>query len=163
MNSNVWISITALVGLLGSILTYYLGRQSKIDDILFRKGLPVAEKIVKLFQDIIESELYYYKFYQSNLSGFPTIDEAIHNFENLPGNYQKDYERIQLLMENREKLYEELKIARLYIKPNLLDDIKKYLDLGVFHYLSTAFTWDNFFEGFLVILLIGKYILQEID
>ena len=115
----------------------------------FSKGFPLAENLAKLFQDIVESKLYFYEFHQSNFSHISTIEEAIDKyFERLPGNYQKEYDHFQILMENREKLNEELKFAHLYLKPDLLNDTKKYWDLGLFHYKNAPFTWDDLYEEF---------------
>jgi len=131
------IFLTGIIAALSSFVSYIFGKRAKVNEIVLNKGFPVAEEIAVLFQNIVERDLRYYDFYAENFGHYKTLEEAIADaFEKLPSLYEKEYERINIHRKQMEELNNKLKIARLYLKPRVINNIQKYIDLGLFSYLT---------------------------
>lgn len=142
--------VIALVGIVSTIISYRLGKQGKIDEIVLKEGYPIANQVSILFQKISEDDQYYFDFYHNDsFQNIKDIEEFSAYFENLPGNFSEEYQRIDNLLKAREELKDQLKKARLYLNYAVIEDIQSYLKLDQFWYRTTAYTdHNNFYEAF---------------
>ena len=77
-----------------------------------------------------------------------SVEEFVEHFENQRGSFHDEYKKIDKLMKDRDRLKTQIKNARLYLKPDLIDDIQEYLDLDQFWYTTADFSHDTFYLDF---------------
>ncbi|MFH1931277.1 MAG: hypothetical protein ABIN18_06780 [Pseudomonadota bacterium] len=130
----VKIILPILTAIASAIITYFVTRKQKIDDVTIKRGIDVAEKLALTVQDIMKDEEYFYETYKRNYGHVADMEEAVHNFERMESLYSNDYERIRKLAENRKQAIDDLKIARLYLNNIIVEDIQAYVNIGLFSF-----------------------------
>jgi len=143
-NDIVKIGLPSFVlALISSVVAYYIGRRSKIDDLKIKKGFELIEDISNLFHDIAGSEEFFYDFYERNYGHMPDIGQAIDNFERQKLLFKQDYEHIEDLGKKRNELYNKLRVGVLYLNNNILEKMREYLDIGLFSYCHDCANFIN--------------------
>jgi len=132
------VGITAIGGLISSILTYHLGKRAKIDEEKIKRRFQIAEEVAVLLEYVIETDNYFYDFYRQNYGHVGRIETAIENFEQMRRLFQDEHARISQLMSKRDELRKRMLLSKLYLSGKFIRKSIEYLDLSAFHYIHNG-------------------------
>jgi len=149
------IGIPLLLGILGSVLSYYKGKRTKIIEIKIKKGFEIAEEISFLIHSINEIYDYLIDFYSKNYNSYKYSNKNIENFEDsIETIYSYESKQIDELNRLKEKLSNKRKIINIYSNSKLEIYIHEYLKNDNFKY-ETGVGFSDFYYSFF------KHILDD--
>lgn len=140
MNEDlIKIGIPLLLGIIASIVSYFLGKKAGMKVQKGEKGMELGQAIVNLFQDITALEDRLHQFYKSNYAHLRDVDRAVDNFEKMETLYEPEHKAVQEFSDKKNELEEKIKEGRHYFKGSILQKTQIYLDLLKFKYDEDVF------------------------
>ena len=128
------IGVPTLLGIISTLVAYRLGKKSRKDEQTIARRLELGERIVVLYQEVVDLEEHFFEFFKKNYGHLYDIERAIENFEKMNTLYQPEYEKIDLFSDKQEELVEKLKEGRYHFKAGIISRMQEYtglLDIGV--------------------------------
>lgn len=161
MEIGKWV-LGGLAWLISVIITYYIGKKSKVDDIRLKKTYEIAEEVAVLIQkDHHDRELLIEEF-NENFGHIPDRKDAVENFHRFPSLYESMRKEIMGLPEQINKLQDLNRKAAIYFREDLTRKIEDYITMARFTYLTDGgLLFDTYLESFFDNLLDAKRIDQR--
>ncbi len=133
-----WVSI--LLGGIGwlftNILTYKLGKRSKIDDIHIQKVYEYAKALSIVLQEDYRDREYLVEWYNNNFKNLSSVHEAAEAIETYPLLYQTAHDIMLRLPQRRNNIDEIRKKSAIHLHHRLLELINIYIETTNFTYAS---------------------------
>ena len=164
-----FIEITKWLGggaawLISMIITYKLGRKSKIDDIHIKKRHEYAEIMADALKKDFKERQTLLELYEKNFGHLKEIAEADEAFNRFPSLYKEMRTIIAELPNGINKLEEISRKATVYFNPAVMNDVENYISETRFSFATDGtggLLYNTFFLSFFNNLLDQKKILKR--
>lgn len=159
--SVVAYGIGPLIGCGTTILAYFLGRRSKVDEIVIKRRLERAEGLADAGLEFIECYKSIDDDFQRHYRDCTNATEAAKCLET--SLYESDQQTIKRFFELRRKFHEQILLAKLYIRADVLSPFESFNASFYFVFLTDGIGLDDsYYECFIKTILDEKQRAQRV-
>lgn len=141
--------VTGVFGLLAAVVGYFVGKQSKIDDVRIKKTHEFAEELSVLMQEDYRDRKFAREQYDRSFGHLDGPQEAAHYFGKHDNLHSSLREVMQRLIERRPKIVEVKDRSAIYLPERVTDLVDEYIGLTTFEYMTDGIGLiDTFAQSF---------------
>lgn len=127
--------LTGIIGIVASVVTYFIGRRAKIDDMRIKKGHEHAENLVDTFDKLHGSVREVEQFIGKNLTHVSNYVEIADIVATQPL-YSDIRAAIQAMSDQSSQLQKLLPRSRVYLRKSFVDLFSLYNKTLIIEYMS---------------------------